>query len=360
MANEAFTQEDLDNFFSTEIKLQEIEPEILEEKQPDEVVTEEPEIEESVDEEEVKEESEEEEEEEVETEADYKKRVHQGLAKALSTKYGYDVDETKIETIDDLAEVFEQLNNVVLTDMWETTKNANEKIKSVFDVLEQGGDIKDLMKIFEEETKVIEIDLNDRENLKKLVTKFYTEEMGLTADKAKRYIASLELNDEEDELLAEGKDIQKKYEDKFKKEREEKAQQAKEVQEKRDRIKNENIKNIATYLQQQKLPQNRIKEVVDFAYTEAYSMGNEKLTKLDVEILKRQQDPQKIVSLIEFLQDEDAYVKKKASEVTTKKTDSTFKAILANQIAKKTGAVSETSKLKKQTFTLDDFGLVKQ
>ena len=48
MANETFTQEEIADFFSTEIKLKEIEPEILEEKQPDEVVTEEPEVDEPV------------------------------------------------------------------------------------------------------------------------------------------------------------------------------------------------------------------------------------------------------------------------------------------------------------------------
>lgn len=257
--------------------------------------------------------------------------------------------EKELETEEDVISFFEEFSNFYGEQKYETLKSQNIYVTKVLDILEEGGNVENLIELFKQSKEVYEIDSNTEEGQKMLIEKYYSEVVGWNKERIKKHLDRVEANDE---LSEESKEVAGEYQKHIAKKQEAEIAREKQLAQQREAVQKQKINALGGFLQTKGLKKEEIKENLAFVYQDAYRLPNgELITALDKHILDFQKNPDELFELIQFLKDKDKYVQTKISGFNSKKADKTFDTILKNQKNKKSGEeITEPSKQKEKTL----------
>ena len=236
-------------------------------------------------------------------------QLYRSTASAFGQKFGFDFDEEAITDIETFGEFADAFGDFIAEAKIEGYKNTNEELKTLIELAERGGNLKELSKLYEERQTVLETDVTTEEGQVDIVKKYY-KSIGKSAEK---------------QALRETKEIEKKE---------------------KERI--EKIRNFGNVLVKKGINQKAASSAVDFVYKEAYkSPDGITLSAFDKKLIDVKSNPEELMELVQFLVDKDKYISLKTAQISTKKTESTFSNILKSQVNKKTGSVVEEKQISK-------------
>ena len=291
-----------------------------------------------------KEESDEEEEEGEEDSVKFTK-VQALVAGAEYIKEKFEIDyEKALETEEDVVEFFEEFTDFYAREKYETLRNTNQQVAKVFDILEEGGNVENLIELFKVQKSVVDIDITEEKGQKEIIEKYYTEIAKWDKAKLKKNLERWEANEE---LEEEAKFAQKEYQDFLAEKQQKEIEKEKKLAEQAKQIEQQKINLYGNYLQKSGLKKEEITDSLKFAFQEYKQLANgEKITRLEEAVLIAQTNPIKLRELELFLRDSDKYIQTKIAEQTTKKSNTKFGQILENQVNKKGGNTPDSKKTK--------------
>lgn len=294
---------------------------------------------------EVEEKEEENEEEEGEEDSVKFTKVQALVAGAEYIKEKFEIDyEKALETEEDVVEFFEEFTDFYAREKYETLRNTNQQVAKVFDILEEGGNVENLIELFKVQKSVVDIDITEEKGQKEIIEKYYTEIAKWDKAQLKRNLERWEANEE---LETEAKFAQEKYQEFLAEKQQKEIENQRKSAEESKQFEQQKINLYGNYLQKLGLKKEEITDSLKFAFQEYKTLPNkEKITRLEEAILIAQTDPSKLRELELFLRDSDKYIQTKIAEQTTKKSNTKFGQILENQVNKKGGNAPDSKKTK--------------
>lgn len=280
--------------------------------------------------------------------------LYKGVAKTFAAKFGLDFDENSVNTLDELADFADAFSDYVAEAKIESYKNTNEELKTLIDIAENGGNLKELSKLYTERQEILEHDISTEEGQAEIVKQYY-KSIGKTDEWVKKHVARLK---SDEELHTEAEEVKETFQLKKKEEADKKALMEQKEIKRKEEEKIAKVNNLGNSFIKSGLSQKGAAAAVDFVYKEAYkSKDGTLLTEFDKKIIDVKNSPEELLELIQFLNNKEKYLQLKLSKETTKKTETTFANILKNQVNRKVGSVQEMeSKEKKvKALTLTDF-----
>lgn len=280
--------------------------------------------------------------------------LYKGVAKTFAAKFGLDFNEESITSLDDLAEFADAFSDYVTEAKINSYKDSNEDLKLLIELAENGGNLKELSKLYAERQEILEHDISTEEGQSEIVKQYY-KSIGKTDDWVKRHIARLK---SDEDLASEAEEVKESFQLKKKEEADKKAlSEQKEIKRKEEEKINK-INMLGGSFIKQGLSQKAAATAVDYVYKEAYkTKDGTLLTEFDKKIIDVKNNPDELLELIQFLNNKEKYLQLKTSKEITKKTETTFKDILKNNVNKKVGNVDTgvEKQVKTKALTLNDF-----
>lgn len=348
------------SFFGGESNVDVIDSDIVEDKQTIEEDKKEEVIIDSTEDFDIIDETLEEKEEEEEKEKEEEKSevselsLYKGVAKTFANKFGLDFNEDSISSLDDLAEFADAFSDFVAEEKINSYKNSNEELKTLIEIAENGGNLKELSKLYTERQEILEHDISTEDGQVEIVKQYY-KSIGKTDEWVKRHVARLKADED---LSSEAEEVKESFQLKKKEEADKRAlAEQKEIKRKEEERINK-ITNLGSSFIKQGLSQKAAATAVDYVYKEAYkTKDGTLLTEFDKKIIDAKNNPDELLELIQFLNNKEKYLQLKTSKEITKKTETTFKDILKNNVNKKVGSVQvgNDKQVKTKTLTLTDF-----
>lgn len=281
--------------------------------------------------------------------------LYKGVAKTFANKFGLDFNEDSISSLDDLAEFADAFSDFVAEEKINSYKNSNEELKTLIEIAENGGNLKELSKLYTERQEILEHDISTEDGQVEIVKQYY-KSIGKTDEWVKRHVARLKADED---LSSEAEEVKEAFQLKKKEEADKRAlAEQKEIKRKEEERINK-ITNLGSSFIKQGLSQKAAATAVDYVYKEAYkTKDGTLLTEFDKKIIDVKNNPDELLELIQFLNNKEKYLQLKTSKEITKKTETTFKDILKNNVNKKVGSVqvgNDKQQVKTKTLTLTDF-----
>lgn len=244
-------------------------------------------------------------------------------------------------------EIEDQVEEMV-ADRYETIKNSNEVLNTIFEYMENDGDPSRIIELFNKQKTVQEtFDLTTDDGKRGYILKYYTEVLG---DKKTR--AEVILNREEQEgegLDAFFKEIEEKYDSHFQKEREAELSKQQEEKKVRDAQKAQLQGEIVKELKAMQMERTVGNELANFLLTPRHVMDGREITDLELAYSKALKDPKSMIKLAQFLKSPDEYDRSIAKQKQNEVVDKTFD-LLRNNKPKPTDNRAETPTKKQPKF----------
>lgn len=305
-----------------------VDVETEEETEEEEVVAKEPSLESIFGE------DEDEEEEETETEVETnpspektskigKKDVIRAIAEYNAEKYGIDVEGVEKWDEEALANLEDEIIQKQVAAKWDETKQSNELIGALADIAEAGGDTSDVLALFRQQRDLNSIAVDTTEGQLDYLQEYYTTIENWSVDRAKRYLAKL---DGDEEIAAEFNEVKTTADEYFKTEREEQVAEAQRIQRQREEAVERHKKAFNTVLETNKYTKVQSRELHDFVFKPGFKITgtDQVLTPLDKELREIRKDPAKLLDLALMLKDRKAYEQKLITEHANKVNEEKF------------------------------------
>lgn len=139
--------------------------------------------------------------------------LYKGVAQTFAAKFGLDFDENSINSLDDLADFADAFSDYVAEAKIESYKNTNEELKTLIDIAEKGGNLKELSKLYTERQEILEHDISTEEGQAEIVKQYY-KSIGKTDEWVKKHVARLK---SDEELVTEAEEVKETFQLKKKK-----------------------------------------------------------------------------------------------------------------------------------------------
>ena len=244
-----------------------------------------------------------------------KVNVLKSTAEFLSDKYGVDLPEVEEWTEDTYIEYAESLLQHKLNERYNTAKDSNELVKALLDVTEAGGDVSDILALFEQKTELSEINTTTVDGKREMIRRYYIDIEGKTPEWTNRYIKKLELSDDTSEIETEFADVEKSYTDYFEQEKNASIKAVQEAKIKKENLLKKQIGDFGTTLEKV-ITKKEANDLIDFVYKEKYVVRgtDEKITEFDKSLAVAKNNPEELKEIALFLKDREGYIKKKIVE----------------------------------------------
>lgn len=252
---------------------------------------------------------------EVENDLSEKVNVLKSTAQFLSEKYGVDLPEVEDWTEDTYIEYAESLLETKLNERYNAAKDSNELVKALLDVTEVGGDVSDILALFEQKTELAEINTTTIDGKREMIKRWYIDVEGKTPEWTNRYIKKLELSDDGSEIETEFSDVEKSYNEYFEQEKNNSIKLHQEAKIKKEQLLKKQIDGFGAALEKV-VTKKEASELTDFVYKEKYTVRgtDERITEFDKSLAIAKNNPEELKEIALFLKDREAYIKKKIVE----------------------------------------------
>ena len=280
--------------------------------------------------------------------------LYKGVAKTFAEKFGLEFDEQSVNSLDDLAEFADAFSDYVAEAKIESYKNTNEELKTLIDIAEKGGNLKELSKLYTERQEILEHDISKEEGQVEIIKQYY-KSIGKNDEWIKKHVARLK---SDDDLSTEAEEVKETFQLKKKEEADKKALLDQKEIKRKEEEKINKITMLGNSFIKNGLSQKAAATAVDYVYKDAYkTKDGVTLTEFDKKIIDVKNNPDELLELIQFLNNKEKYIQLKTSKEITKKTENTFANILKNNVNRKVGGVQAVKEpqLKTKTLTLTDY-----
>lgn len=227
-------------------------------------------------------------------------------------------------------------------------KATGEYGEAIIDYIENGGDPDQVIDLFKEQKAIQEFDTSTDEGKKDLVIKWYKEVHGWKSERIQKEINNLLA--EEGALEAEAQDIKAKYKAQYDLQLEELRQTSEEDKRARTLAKREFEKDITKVIDSNtEFDDKRKKFIKDSIFKTRKTTDGGVVNDAYIKFLEYQSDPEKYVRLIDFILDEEGFIKRKEAQIQNKTTEKQFNFIKGNAATSKTKGSKHEELDKKQS-----------
>lgn len=252
-----------------------------------------------------------------------KKDVIRAIAEYNAEKYGIDIEGVEKWDEETLATLEDQIIEKQVADKWNETKQSNELIGALADIAEAGGDTADVLALFRQQRDLNSIVTDTTDGQLDYLQEYYTTIEGWSVDRAKRYLAKL---DGDEEIAAEFNEVKTTADEYFRTEREEHVAEAQRIQKQREEAVERHKKAFNTVLETNKYTKVQSRELHDFVFKPGFKITgtDQVLTPLDKELREIRKDPARLLDLALLLKDKKAYEQKLITEYNNKVNEEKF------------------------------------
>lgn len=252
-----------------------------------------------------------------------KKDVIRAIAEYNAEKYGIDIEGVEKWDEEALATLEDQIIEKQVADKWNETKQSNELIGALADIAEAGGDTADVLALFRQQRDLNSIVTDTTDGQLDYLQEYYTTIEGWSVDRAKRYLAKL---DGDEEIAAEFNEVKTTADEYFRTEREEHVAEAQRIQKQREEAVERHKKAFNTVLETNKYTKVQSRELHDFVFKPGFKITgtDQVLTPLDKELREIRKDPARLLDLALLLKDKKAYEQKLITEYNNKVNEEKF------------------------------------
>lgn len=251
-------------------------------------------------------------------------------AKALykAEKYGIEIDEDQEFDDESYAAFEDKLDQIRLEQKYNEARQANPLVDALLEVSEQGGDISDLLALFEQSKELTDIDTSTIQGKVEMIRKYYKDVENKPDAWVEKQLRRLSTGEDTKELEEEFSFIKEEYDSYFNEEKERQVQMAQQQKASKEAAIKKQVTSFEASLESKKLPKDVINKMSDFVYDDKkvkFKNSNETISLMDFAILKFKNDPEKLPDLVMFLQDQKAYNEKILIEAKNTTNDKIFR-----------------------------------
>lgn len=274
------------------------------------------------------------------------KKLLKATAIYKAEKWGIDVSQVEDWTEDTFAALEDQIDELRFDQKYNEAKQSNPVIEALLEVAENGGDLNDILSLFEQQKEFADIDTSTIEGKIEKIKKYYKDIENKPASWIERYVKKLQVSDDTTDIEDEFNSVTEQEKEFFEKEKDARVEQAAIAKQQKEAKLKKQITDFTTTLDEQKLPKAKSKELLDFVFAENFVVRgtDERVSGFQVEIAKAKNDPKRLMNIALFLKDEKAYQDRIITEYNNKKNEAQFSAIL-----KKEQSTSSTESNKQPT-----------
>lgn len=256
-------------------------------------------------------------------------------ATAIYKAEKYGVDITGVEDWDEETyQKFEdQLDDFRLEQKYAEAKQSNELVEALLTMAENGGDVNDVLELFERKKEFADIDTTTVEGKIEKIEKYYRDVEGWKPDRIQRYMKKLKVSDDESEIDQEYDTISEQYDEYFQEEKTKTIEQAAKAKlQKEERLKKQ-VTSFSTTLETKKFKKADSKELVDYIFLDKFEIQGtgQILSAFDVDIAKAKSDPERLLDVSMLLRDPEGFKKRIITEAKNEKNDKTFTNIIRKE-----------------------------
>lgn len=208
--------------------------------------------------------------------------------------------------------------------------------------VEAGGDYTKIAELIKEQNKVVEFNISTDSGQKAIVSKYYKEVLKWSDARVEKHVDRL-FND--GDLEEEATTLKTEFDTHFQEQQNQLVEQQVKEQQKQVAQQQKQIEGFSSTMLESGYTQKEIDQYVNYVYKNIEIKEGISMPALDLKILKIQRDPKQLLELIQFVEDKENYLKKKAIEINNPKVDKTFATIVKNKTVK---TITEASPNKKQ------------
>ena len=278
-------------------------------------------------------------------------QLYRATATAFGQKFGFEFNEEAITDIDSFGEFADAFGDYITEAKIESYKNQTEELKTLIELAEKGGSLKELSKIYEQRQQVVEADITTEDGQIAIIKQYYKDENKKSPEWINRFVNGLKADGE---LETEALEVKEQLQEKYTKEAQLKAAQETKIAQEKEQKKISKIKGFGDALVKKGIPQKSAASAVDYVYKEAYKAPDGTLlSAFDMWVINLKNNPDELIEAVQFAVNKEKYIQSKLASATTVKTENTFNTILKNQVNKK-GASADVPPVKstKQLPTL--------
>lgn len=245
------------------------------------------------------------------------------------------------------AQELEDQANALVEERYESIKQSNEVLTTIFDYVEQGGDPSKAIELFNRQRSVEEThDVKTDEGKRGYILDYYTKIVGEKKNRADRIIEETINEEGLDTFFSE---IQQKYDTHFQKERDELLAE----QQKKNQIEEQQKKqlqaSVVTELRSMNLNKTVGNELANYVLTPTYDVQGVHMTAMEHDLMRIRSNPKMLVKVAQFLKDPDKYDQMVTQQKQNEVIDKAHNFLRGNK-AKSTENRKENSPSGKTTF----------
>lgn len=224
-------------------------------------------------------------------------------------KYGLEDIEDQEWTEETYSEFEEQLFELRLQQKYESAKQSNELVNALLSTVEAGGDVSDILALFEQKKEFKEIDTTTIDGKLDFIGKFHREVEGKKPEWIEKQITRLKVSGDPADIEEEYNSISAELDEYTKTQQEQTIRQAEESKRQKEEHLKKQVTNLTTALDTAKYKKQDSNKILDFVFKEQYKIRgtDTKLTALDAFVAKAKNNPEDAIPLAEFLMDRKAY-----------------------------------------------------
>ncbi len=153
--------------------------------------------------------------------------VLKATAEYKANKYGIDISEVEKWDEETYAAFEDKLDDIRLEQKYNEAKSSNPLVEALLTITESGGEINDVLSLFEQQKEFSEIDTTTVEGKLEKIKKFYKDVDGKTPEWINRYVKKLQVSEDQSDVEEEFNSINQQYEDYVREEKENKLKKIK-------------------------------------------------------------------------------------------------------------------------------------